>query len=93
MVQKTKTKPRADNPKVRVNIVLPYKTLKLLDSMAPPYSRSAFLNQLILSKATSDLKSKLIDDLKKGYLALARENQDLAEEWAFLEHETARLLK
>ena len=90
---KTKAKPTSPNVRVRVNIILPRHTLKLLDSMAQPHSRSAFLNQLIVSKATSDVKSKLIQELKKGYLASAKENQELAEEWAFLEHEAVDLLK
>jgi CopG family transcriptional regulator/antitoxin EndoAI len=71
----------------RINIMLPEKTLAVLDRVAPKGNRSQFVSRAVLHYVETQGKQSLREQLKAGYLANADENLRIAAEWFPLEEE------
>ena len=71
----------------RINIMLPEKTLAVLDRVAPKGNRSQFVSRAVLHYVETRGSQSLREQLKAGYLANADENLRLAAEWFPLEEE------
>jgi CopG family transcriptional regulator/antitoxin EndoAI len=71
----------------RINIILPEKTLAVLDRVAPRGNRSRFVSDAVLHYVEMQGKQSLRQQLKAGYLANADESLKIATEWFPLEEE------
>jgi len=71
----------------RVNIILPEKTLAVLDRIAPKGNRSRFVSDAVLHYVESQGKQSLRKHLAAGYRANADESLKIATEWFPLEEE------
>jgi CopG family transcriptional regulator / antitoxin EndoAI len=71
----------------RINIMLPEKTLAVLDRAASRGNRSSFVSRAVLHYVETQGKKSLREQLKTGYLANADENLKIAAEWFPLEEE------
>jgi len=71
----------------RINIMLPEKTLAVLDRVAPKGYRSSFVSKAVLHYVETQGKQSLREQLKAGYIANAEENLKIAAEWFPLEEE------
>jgi CopG family transcriptional regulator/antitoxin EndoAI len=71
----------------RINIVLPERTLAVLDRVAPRGNRSRFVSEAVLYYVEAQGKQSLREKLIAGYLANADENLKIAAEWFPLEEE------
>jgi CopG family transcriptional regulator/antitoxin EndoAI len=71
----------------RINIMLPERTLAVLDRVAPRGNRSRFVSEAVLHYVEAQGKQSLREQLKAGYLANADENLKIAAEWFPLEEE------
>jgi len=71
----------------RVNIMLPDKTIALLDRVAPKGQRSSFISTAVLHYVESQGKRSLRERLKAGCLANAEEDLQIAADWFPLEEE------
>lgn len=74
----------------RINIILPNKTLAVLDRVAPKGRRSEFIGQAILHFVETQGKAALRDRLKREALANAERDVAMAAEWFPVEEEAAR---
>ncbi|MFN0172813.1 MAG: hypothetical protein ACKV22_41060 [Bryobacteraceae bacterium] len=75
----------------RINILLPDKTLAILDRVAPKGTRSRFISQAVLHFVRTGSSENLRQRLKQEALANADRDRALAEEWFPLEEEGWRL--
>jgi CopG family transcriptional regulator/antitoxin EndoAI len=73
----------------RINIVLPEKTLAVLDRVAPKGSRSQFISRAVLYFVESRGREVLRERLKQEALANAARDVEMAAEWFALEQEAA----
>ena len=71
----------------RINIMLPERTLAVLDRVAPRGNRSRFVSEAVLHYVETKGQQSLRAQLKAGYLANADENLKIAAEWFPLEEE------
>jgi CopG family transcriptional regulator/antitoxin EndoAI len=71
----------------RINIMLPEKTLAVLDRVASRGNRSRFVSEAVLHYVETKGKQSLREQLKAGYLANAEENLKIAAEWFPLEEQ------
>ena len=71
----------------RINIMLPERTLAVLDRVAPKGNRSRFVSQAVLHYVETQGRQSLREQLKAGYLANADESLKIAAEWFPLEEE------
>lgn len=71
----------------RINIMLPEKTLAVLDRVAPRGTRSQFVSRAVLHYVETKGQQSLREQLKAGYLANADESLKIAAEWFPLEEE------
>ena len=71
----------------RINIMLPDRTLAVLERLAPKGNRSRFVSEAVLHYVESRGRQRLREQLKAGYLANADENLRIAAEWFPLEEE------
>jgi CopG family transcriptional regulator/antitoxin EndoAI len=71
----------------RINIMLPERTLAVLDRVAPKGNRSRFVSQAVLHYVETQGRRSLREQLKAGYLANADESLKIAAEWFPLEEE------
>jgi CopG family transcriptional regulator/antitoxin EndoAI len=71
----------------RINVMLPEKTLAVLDLVAPRGNRSQFLSRAVLHYVETLGKQRLREQLRAGYLANADEDLKIAAEWFPLEEE------
>jgi metal-responsive CopG/Arc/MetJ family transcriptional regulator len=78
---------RAAVPHKRINISLPEPLLRLLDDVAPKNRRSQFIAQAVEEHIAALRRHELRERLKAGYLANAKADRQLAEEWATVEQE------
>ena len=72
---------------VRINVILPEETVRLLDRVAPKRNRSRLISEAVMHYVSSRGKSKLAEQLKAGALANAKRDLAIAEEWFPLEEE------
>ncbi|MBI2818180.1 MAG: hypothetical protein HYX72_14695 [Acidobacteria bacterium] len=71
----------------RLNIILPEETVRVLDRVASRGNRSRLIDQAVLHYVRSRSRENLRERLKEGYLANAKANLKLAQEWFPLEEE------
>ena len=71
----------------RVNIMLPEKTLAVLDRVTSKGDRSRFTSQAVLYYVQDRGKQSLREHLKAGYQATADDSLKIAMEWFPLEEE------
>jgi CopG family transcriptional regulator/antitoxin EndoAI len=71
----------------RINIMLPDRTLAVLDRVAPRGNRSQFVSRAVLHYVETKGQQSLREQLKTGYLANADESLEIAAEWFPLEEE------
>jgi len=65
----------------RINIMLPERTLAVLDRVAPKGNRSRFVSEAVLHYVETKGQQSLREQLKAGYLANADESLKIAAEW------------
>ncbi len=70
-----------------MNIMLPEKTLAVLDRVTTRGNRSRFISQAVLDYVETQARRNLRDRLKASYEANAGESLKLAMEWFPLEEE------
>lgn len=74
----------------RINIVLPERTLEVLERVAGKGKRSEFISRAVLHFVETSGKRSLRERLKAGYQAQACENIEIALQWFPLEEEAWR---
>ena len=72
---------------VRINVILPEETMRVLDRVAPKGNRSRLISDTILDYVSSRGKMNLAEQLKAGALTNAKRDLAIAEEWFPLEEE------
>ena len=72
---------------VRINVILPEETIRVLDRVAPRGSRSRVISDAVVHYVSSRGRSNLAERLKAGALANAQRDMAIAEEWFPLEEE------
>jgi CopG family transcriptional regulator/antitoxin EndoAI len=75
----------------RINIVLPDKTLAVLDHVAAKGNRSQFISLAVLHFIESQGKEMLRERLKREAIANAQRDIEMAAEWFPLEEEAAAI--
>jgi len=73
----------------RINIVLPEKTLAILDRVAPKGNRSQLIARAVLHYVESQGKEMLRERLKRESIATADRDLEMAADWFSLEEEAA----
>ena len=71
----------------RINIILPDKTVAVLDRVAKPGNRSRFIDRAVRYFIAAEGKKNLREQLKAGYRANAERDLEIAAEWFPLEEE------
>jgi len=74
----------------RLNIVLPEETVRILDRVAPPGQRSRLISEAVLDYVTRRAKRNLATQLKRGALANAQRDLEIAREWFSVDEEAWR---
>ena len=74
-----------DHTRERIDITLPEETIRLLDRAVPNGSRSRFIDKTIRHLIRTESNKQLKDRIKKGAIARAGRDLDLAEAWFVLE--------
>jgi CopG family transcriptional regulator/antitoxin EndoAI len=72
---------------VRINVILPEETVRVLDRVAPKGNRSRLISDAVMHYVSSRGRSNLAEQLKAGALANAKRDMAIAEEWFPLEEE------
>lgn len=71
----------------RINIILPDKTVAVLDRVATKGTRSRFIDRAVRHYVQSHGRASLREQLKAGYQANADRDLAMAAEWFPLEEE------
>lgn len=74
----------------RINVILPDKTVSILDRVTTKGTRSQFISRAVLHFVETAGKESLRDRLKKEALANAERDVALAAEWFPLDEETSK---
>jgi len=74
----------------RINIVLPERTVSVLDRVTTKGTRSRFIDQAVLHYVETQGKQSLREQLKAGYGANAERDLAMAAEWFPIEEEAWR---
>ncbi len=74
----------------RINVILPDETMQILKRVTLPGTRSRFIARAVTHYVRTRSAANLRERLKEGYLANARLNLELAQEWFPLEEEACR---
>ncbi len=74
----------------RINIILPDKTVAVLDRVASKGARSRFIDLAVRHYVESQGRASLREQLKAGYQANAERDLAMAAEWFPLEEEAWR---
>ena len=77
----------------RINIVLPDKTLAVLDRVTPKGTRSQFIDRAVRHFVASESKTNLRERLKAEAIENADRDLALATEWFPLEEEATKIAK
>jgi CopG family transcriptional regulator/antitoxin EndoAI len=72
---------------VRINVILPEETVRVLDRVAPRGNRSRLISDAVVYYISSRGRSNLAAQLKAGALANGGRDMSIAEEWFPLEEE------
>ena len=76
----------------RINIVLPDKTMAVLDRLTTKGTRSRFINQAVVYYVDKKGKENIRKQLKAGCQANAERDLEIAAEWFPLDEEAWRTL-
>ena len=71
----------------RINIILPDKTVAVLDRVASKGTRSRFIDRAVRHYVETQGRASLREQLKAGYQANAERDLAIAAEWFPLEEE------
>ena len=71
----------------RINVMLPDKTVALLDRVTSKGRRSSFISRAVLHYIESQGRQNLRERLRDGYRANAQRDLEIAAEWFPLEEE------
>lgn len=71
----------------RINIILPEKTVSVLDRLTTKGNRSRFIDRAVLHYVETRGQQSLREQLKSGYRANAERDLAIAAEWFPLEEE------
>ena len=71
----------------RINVILPDKTVAVLDRVASRGTRSRFIDRAVRHYVETQGKASLREQLKAGYRANAERDLAMAAEWFPLEEE------
>lgn len=71
----------------RVNIILPERTLNLIDRVAESGNRSRLIDEAIRFYIEQMTRSNLRQKLKEGALQRAEPNRKFSDKWFFMEEE------
>ncbi len=71
----------------RINVVLPEKTITVLDRVTTKGNRSRFIDRAVLHYVETQGKQSLREQLAAGYRANAERDLEMAAEWFPLEEE------
>jgi len=71
----------------RINVMLPDKTVAVLDRVTSKGSRSSFISRAVLHYVETQGRHTLREQLKDGYRANAQRDLEIAAEWFPLEEE------
>jgi len=74
----------------RINIILPERTVSVLDRVASKGNRSRFIDRAVLHYIETHGRERLSGQLKAGYRANADRDLSLATDWFLLEEEAAQ---
>ena len=74
----------------RINVILPDKTVAVLDRVTSKGNRSRFISRAVMHLVETEGKANLRERLKAEALANAERDLAIAAEWFPLEEETAR---
>jgi CopG family transcriptional regulator / antitoxin EndoAI len=77
----------------RINVVLPDKTLKILNRVATRGNRSKLISNAILQFVESQGKANLRERLKQEAIANATRDLEIAAEWFPLDREAEAMLE
>lgn len=77
----------------RINIILPEKTVAVLDRVTTKGNRSRFIDRAVLHCIETRGKQSLRERLKEGYRANAERDLAIAAEWLPLEEEARRIFE
>jgi CopG family transcriptional regulator / antitoxin EndoAI len=77
----------------RINIILPEKTVAVLDRVTTKGSRSRFIDRAVLHYIETRGKQSLREQLREGYRANAERDLAIAAEWFPLEEEAGQIFK
>jgi CopG family transcriptional regulator/antitoxin EndoAI len=77
----------------RINIILPDKTVAVLDRVASKGARSRFIDRAVRHYVETQGRESLREQLKAGYLANAERDLAMAAEWFPLEEEACQTLE
>ncbi len=72
---------------VRINVILPEETVRVLNRIAPRGNRSRVISDAVMHYVSTRGRSNLAEQLKAGALANAKRDMAIAEEWFPLEEE------
>lgn len=75
---------------VRINVILPDETIRVLDRVAPKGHRSRVISDAVMHYISSLGRTNLAEQLKAGALANVRRDMAIAEEWFPLDEEAWR---
>ena len=73
----------------RINVILPERTLAILDRVAPKGDRSQLISRAVLHFVESQGKKVLRERLKREAVANAARDVEMAAEWFPLEEEAS----
>ena len=65
----------------RINIVLPHKTIGVLDRVTTKGTRSRFIDRAVLHYIETQGRKSLRERLKEGYRANSQRDLEIAAEW------------
>ena len=74
----------------RINVMLPDRTLAVLNRVAPRGGRSRFVSEAVLHFVATNGRRNLAEQLKAGYQANADESLRIAAEWFPIEEEASQ---
>jgi CopG family transcriptional regulator/antitoxin EndoAI len=77
----------------RINVVLPDKTVTVLDRVTTKGTRSRFISQAVIHYVETQGKRSLRSQLEAGYRANAQRDLGIAAEWFPLEEEAWKKLE
>lgn len=72
---------------LRINVILPDETMRVLDRVAPKGNRSRVISDAVMHYVSCRGRSNLAEQLKAGALANAQRDLSIAEDWFCLEEE------